>query len=81
MKPPITASKLFYQTEAAVFETKSAKEPHYYAGKEQDRTSLDDEAFQSFPYMKQYGLSLRNMVLRKLHNERSRLSGERFGFL
>ena len=42
---------------------------------------IDDEAFQSFPYMKQYGLSLRNMVLRKLHNERSRLSRERFGFL
>ncbi len=60
--PPIASHKavcaLFYHTEATVFESKSTKEPHYYAGKEQDRTSFDDEAFQSFPYMKQNGLSL-----------------------
>ena len=72
---------VFYHSKSTICESESAKEPHYYTGKEQDRTGFDDEAFQSFPYMKKNCLNLRNMILWKLHNERSRFTGERFCFL
>ena len=59
-----------------------AKEPHNYAGKEQDCTSLDDEAFQSFPYMKQYGLSLtEHGTDGSSITNGAGFAGERFGFL
>ena len=80
MKPPITASKLFPLSSTRPKPPFSKPNPPRNHITTQARNRIVP-AFQSFPYMKQYGLSLRNMVLRKLHNERSRLSGERFGFL
>ena len=72
---------IFNNAKGTISKSKSRKQPHYYAGKEQDRTSFDDEAFQPFPYMKENCFNLRNMILWKLHYERSRFTGERFCLL
>ena len=62
-----TVCTVFYHAKASVCKSESTKEPHYNAGKEQDCSGFDDEAFQSFPYMKENCLSLWNMILWKFH--------------
>ena len=59
----------------------TGKDPPDNGCKEKNGTGFDDEAFQSLPNMKQNCLYRRNVILWKLHYERSRFTGERFCFL
>src|SRR5699024_10131343 len=76
-----TVVAVLYHSESSVCKSESSEEPHHYTCEEKNRSGFNNEAFQSFPYMHQYCLCRRNVVLWKLHYERSRLSGKRFCLL